>query len=63
MDEMTGRVAVVTGAAQGQGAAEARLLAEQGCSVVLTDVKDDGAATGPTSPGRRRETRSSSGST
>ena len=45
MDEMTGRVAVVTGAAQGQGAAEARLLAEHGCSVVLTDVNDDGART------------------
>jgi len=45
MDEMTGRVAVVTGAAQGQGAAEARLLAEHGCHVVLTDVKDDGADT------------------
>jgi 3alpha(or 20beta)-hydroxysteroid dehydrogenase len=45
MDEMTGRVAVVTGAAQGQGAAEARLLAEHGCHVVLTDVRDDGAGT------------------
>jgi len=43
MDELTGRVAVVTGAAQGQGAAEARLLAEHGAHVVITDVKDEGA--------------------
>jgi 3alpha(or 20beta)-hydroxysteroid dehydrogenase len=43
MDDLTGRVAIVTGAAQGQGAAEARLLAEHGAHVVLTDVKDDGS--------------------
>ena len=30
MDEMNGRIAVITGAAQGQGAAEARALAERG---------------------------------
>src|SRR5690242_15917618 len=42
MDTLAGRVAVVTGAAQGQGAAEARLLAEHGAHVVLTDVKEDG---------------------
>src|SRR3954452_15919725 len=42
MDEMTGRVAVVTGASQGQGAAEARLLAEHGAHVVITDLKDGG---------------------
>ena len=40
MDEMKGRVAVVTGAAQGQGAAEARALAECGAHVVITDLKD-----------------------
>src|SRR4051812_27504836 len=43
MDELTGRVAVVTGAAQGQGAAEARLLAQHGAHVVITDVRDGGA--------------------
>jgi 3alpha(or 20beta)-hydroxysteroid dehydrogenase len=43
MDALTGRVAVVTGAAQGQGAAEARLLAEHGAHVVITDVKDGAA--------------------
>jgi 3alpha(or 20beta)-hydroxysteroid dehydrogenase len=35
------KVVVVTGAARGQGAAEARLLVGQGASVVLADVLDD----------------------
>ncbi|SNS45527.1 NAD(P)-dependent dehydrogenase, short-chain alcohol dehydrogenase family [Geodermatophilus saharensis] len=35
---LAGAVVVVTGAAQGQGAAEARLLAAQGAVVVATDV-------------------------
>jgi 3alpha(or 20beta)-hydroxysteroid dehydrogenase len=34
------RVAIITGAAQGQGAAEARLFVAEGASVVLTDVED-----------------------
>jgi 3alpha(or 20beta)-hydroxysteroid dehydrogenase len=38
---LDGKVIVVTGAAQGQGAAEARLLASEGAVVVLTDVKTD----------------------
>ena len=37
---LAGRVVVVTGAAQGQGAAEARLLAAEGAVVVATDVQD-----------------------
>ena len=40
MTELTGKVALVTGAARGQGAAEARLFANAGASVVLTDVLD-----------------------
>jgi 3alpha(or 20beta)-hydroxysteroid dehydrogenase len=44
MDTLNGRVAVVTGAAQGQGAAEARLLAAHGARVVITDLKDEGRA-------------------
>lgn len=42
---LDGKVVVVTGAAQGQGAAEARLFSAEGATVVLTDVKaDDGNA-------------------
>ncbi len=38
---LEGKVAIVTGAARGQGAAEARLLVERGAKVVLGDVLDD----------------------
>ncbi|MBF4996342.1 glucose 1-dehydrogenase [Nocardia sp. BSTN01] len=38
MVDLTGKVAVITGAARGQGAAEARLFVERGARVVLTDV-------------------------
>ncbi|MFJ9828378.1 glucose 1-dehydrogenase [Streptomyces sp. NPDC101160] len=38
---LDGRVVVVTGAARGQGAAEARLLAAAGARVVLTDVREE----------------------
>ena len=45
MSDLAGRVAVITGAARGQGEAEARLLAANGAKVVLTDVlTDQGAA-------------------
>lgn len=37
---LDGRVALITGAAGGQGAAEARLLVDQGAKVVLGDVDD-----------------------
>ncbi|WP_233213418.1 glucose 1-dehydrogenase [Mycobacterium hubeiense] len=36
--DLSGKVAIITGAAQGQGAAEARLFASLGARVVLTDV-------------------------
>jgi len=36
-----GKVAIVTGAARGQGAAEARRLAAEGATVVAADVHDD----------------------
>lgn len=44
--ELDGKVVLVTGAARGQGAAEAKRCAEAGARVVLTDVlTDDGRAT------------------
>lgn len=39
MDDLTGKVAVVTGAASGMGNASAVLLAERGATVVLVDIK------------------------
>jgi 3alpha(or 20beta)-hydroxysteroid dehydrogenase len=46
MGKLDGRVAVVTGGARGQGAAEARLFADEGATVYVTDVlRDDGAKT------------------
>jgi 3alpha(or 20beta)-hydroxysteroid dehydrogenase len=39
--ELEGRTVVVTGAGQGQGAAEARLLVEAGARVVATDLAAD----------------------
>ena len=38
MGRVDGKVAIVTGAASGLGAADARLLAAEGASVVMTDV-------------------------
>ncbi len=40
---LVGKVAIITGAARGQGAAEARRFAAEGASVVLTDVLDTDA--------------------
>ena len=39
MSTLAGLVAIVTGAARGQGEAEARLLAAHGAKVVLTDIR------------------------
>ncbi|MCW2785381.1 MAG: oxidoreductase, short chain dehydrogenase/reductase family [Marmoricola sp.] len=41
--DLTGKVAVVTGAADGLGAASARALSEHGATVVLLDISLDGA--------------------
>ena len=40
MNRLAGKVAIVTGAASGQGAAEARLFAAEGARVVLTDMNE-----------------------
>ena len=40
-ERLAGRVALITGAARGQGAAEARLFAAEGATVYVTDVLDD----------------------
>jgi 3alpha(or 20beta)-hydroxysteroid dehydrogenase len=41
MIDLSGMVAVITGAARGQGAEEARLFVELGAHVVLGDVRDE----------------------
>ena len=41
MSRLEGKVALVTGAASGMGAVEARLFAEHGAVVVLADVQDE----------------------
>jgi 3alpha(or 20beta)-hydroxysteroid dehydrogenase len=41
MGRVDGRVAIVTGAARGMGAAHARALAREGAKVLLTDVLED----------------------
>jgi 3alpha(or 20beta)-hydroxysteroid dehydrogenase len=44
MGRLDGKVAIISGAARGQGEAEARLFAEEGAAVVLGDVLDDRGA-------------------
>ncbi|MEZ0358983.1 glucose 1-dehydrogenase [Mycobacterium sp. SA01] len=44
MGRVDGKVAVITGAARGMGAAHARLLVSEGAKVVLGDVLDDEGA-------------------
>jgi 3alpha(or 20beta)-hydroxysteroid dehydrogenase len=41
MGRLDGRVAIITGAARGQGEAEARLFVQEGAKVVVTDVLEE----------------------
>ncbi|HKV55659.1 MAG TPA: glucose 1-dehydrogenase [Candidatus Binataceae bacterium] len=41
MDRLKGKVALISGGARGQGAAEARLFAGEGARIVIGDVRDD----------------------
>ena len=40
MGRVDGKVALVTGASQGLGLADAQVLAREGATVVMTDIKD-----------------------
>src|SRR5207253_8092429 len=42
MKRLSGKVALITGAASGMGAAQARLFVEEGASVLLCDVNPAG---------------------
>ena len=44
MGKLDGKVAIVTGGAQGMGAADAAILADAGATVIVADVLDDAGA-------------------
>jgi len=44
MERLAGKVAIITGAASGMGACEARLFAAEGARVIATDIRSDAVA-------------------
>lgn len=47
MGRLTGKVAIITGASQGMGAAHARLFVHEGAKVILTDINASAGAVIP----------------
>lgn len=45
MDRVKGKTVLITGAGSGMGAASARLLADEGANVLVTDIRGDAAET------------------
>ena len=43
MKRLENKVAIITGASQGMGASHARVFAEEGAKVILTDVNEQAA--------------------
>src|SRR5665213_4267235 len=41
MGRLPGKIAIITGAARGMGAAEARMFVSEGAKVLLADLQDD----------------------
>jgi len=46
MGRVEGKVALITGAAQGLGLADAKMLAREGATVVMTDIQDEAGEAG-----------------